>query len=150
MRLLPRTRTHVPSRAARDRRRALTSTAMLLWVMAAALPSTLHSGLPARRHSTHGTEPVMTPDANAHESSLRSRHFRSERHARHHAAMLDGARHLHLGRGQRPCPHGIIPHHRGCQLAHNCPVTIPSRPTFLRLYLVIPYHAEHRVPVQAL
>ncbi|KAI0257757.1 hypothetical protein BC834DRAFT_916342 [Gloeopeniophorella convolvens] len=51
MRSPPRTRTRAPSRAARDRRRALTSTAMPL--RAVALPSTLHLGSP----------PVGTPRA---------------------------------------------------------------------------------------
>ncbi|KAI0273739.1 hypothetical protein BC834DRAFT_855326 [Gloeopeniophorella convolvens] len=46
---------------------------MPLQVRAAALPSTLHAGLPARRHPTCGTEPVMTLDANTHKSSPRSR-----------------------------------------------------------------------------
>ncbi|KAI0259735.1 hypothetical protein BC834DRAFT_904854, partial [Gloeopeniophorella convolvens] len=120
MRLPPRTWTHAPSRAAKDRHRALTSTAMPLQVRAAALPSTLHAGLPARRHPTCGTEPVMTLDANTHKSSPRSRHFRSERHARRHAAVLDEAWHLHLGQGRRPYPHDVVSRRHGRQLVRNC------------------------------
>ncbi|KAI0259694.1 hypothetical protein BC834DRAFT_601848 [Gloeopeniophorella convolvens] len=173
MRLPPRTWTHAPSRAAKDRHRALTSTAMPLQVRAAALPSTLHAGLPARRHPTCGTEPVMTLDANTHKSSPRSR-------VRGHITSNSGGSSPTLAPSPcstsvpndtrvitLPCSmkHGIYISGKGGGLipmtsfravmdASWCatvrPATIPSRPAFLRLYLVIPYHAKHRVPVQAL